>query len=134
MIDFYLQLNYDLVDLYRTDDWKSTISHKSELVIAYDNKIENKTLHSRIFYTLYIRLNDIGNRHLVYQLFTNQILVTKEYQSKPVPEDLIEAISKTNSSINNRQAIVQNNHSNNHNRKYFFLCSHEFVGTLRRAR
>ena len=29
-----LQLNYDLEDLYRTDDWKSTNSHKGELVIA----------------------------------------------------------------------------------------------------
>ena len=119
-----LQLNYNLEDLYRTDNWKSTNNHKGELVIAYDNKIGNKTLSPKIFYALYSKPNDIGNGHLIYRLSTDQILVTEEYQSVHVPEDLIEAISKTNSSdnkiqvihINNNQAIVQDDHSNNHNK------------------
>ena len=61
-----LQLNYNLEDPYRTIDWKSTNSHKGELVIAYNNKVGNKTLHPRVLYGLYIRPNDIGNRHLIY--------------------------------------------------------------------
>ena len=52
------------------------------------------------------------------------MIVTKEYQSVYVPEDLIEAISKTNSSdnkihaihFNNDQAIAQDDHSNKHNK------------------
>ena len=32
-----LQLNYDLEESYRTNDWKSTKRHKGELVIAYNN-------------------------------------------------------------------------------------------------
>ena len=124
LTNFELQLNYDLEDPYRTDDWKRTSSHKGELVIAYNNKVGNKTLHRRVYYVLYIRPNDIGNGHLIYRLSTDQILVTEEYQSVHVPEDLIEAISKTNSSdnkiqvihINNNQAIVQDDHSNNHNK------------------
>ena len=52
----------------------------------------------------------------------DQIVVTKEYQSVHVPADLIEAISKTKLSDNkiqvihfkNNQAIVQDDHSNNH--------------------
>ena len=48
----------------------------------------------------------------------DQILVTKEYQSVPVPEDLIKAISETDSYGNNNQAnrfdnnhpIIQNDH------------------------
>ena len=74
-----LQLNYDLEDPYRTNDWKSTNSHKGELVIAYDNKIGNKILCPRVLYALYIRLSDNGNGHLIYRLPTDQIFVTKEY-------------------------------------------------------
>ena len=81
LTDSELQLNYNLEDPYRTDDWKSTNSHKGELVIAYNNKVGNKTLYPRVFYTLYIKPNDIGNGYLMHRLSTNQILVTKEYQS-----------------------------------------------------
>ena len=104
-----LQLNYNLEDLYRTDDWKSTNSYKGKSVITYDNKVGNKTLHPRVFYALYIKPNGIGNGHLIYRSFMDQILVTKEYQSIYVPEDLIEAISKTNSSDNKIEAIHFNN-------------------------
>jgi len=72
---------------------------------------------------LYIRLNDDSNGHLIYRLSTDQILVTKEYKSVPVPEDLIKAISETDSSDNKIQvnhfdsnhSIVQDDHSNNNN-------------------
>ena len=63
--DLELQLKYDLEESYKTNDWKSTNSHNAELVITYDDKVGNKTLHSRVFYALYIRLNDIGNSHLI---------------------------------------------------------------------
>ena len=63
-----LQLSYDVEESYRTNDWKSTKSHDGELVIAYNDKVENKTLYPRIFYALYIRPNDIGNRHSIYKL------------------------------------------------------------------
>ena len=70
---------------------------------------------------MYIRPNEDGNRHLIYKLSKDQILVTKEYQSVPVPEDLIEAINETGSSDNKVQvnhvdsdhSIVQDDHSNN---------------------
>ena len=117
-------MSYDLEDPYRTNDWKSTNSHKGELVIAYNNKVGNKTLHPRILYALYIRPNDIGNEYLVYRLSTDQILVKREYQSVHASEDLIEPMSKTNSYDNKiqvilsiiDQAIVQNDYSNNHNK------------------
>ena len=37
-----LQLNYNSEDPYRTDNFKSTNSHKGELTIAYNNKVINK--------------------------------------------------------------------------------------------
>ena len=104
-----LQLNYGLEDLYKTDDWRSTNYHKGELVIAYNNKIGNKTLHPRVFYALYIKQNDIRNGYLIYRLSTDQILVTKEYQSVHGLEDLIEVISETNSSDKKIQVIHFNN-------------------------
>ena len=60
---------------------------------------------------------------MIYRLSTDQILVTKKYQSVPVPEDLIEAINKTDSSDNKIQvnyfdsdhSIVRDDHSNNNN-------------------
>lgn len=132
LLNSELQLNYDLEDLYRTNNWKSTNSHKGELVIAYDNKVGNKTLHPMVFYALYIRPNDIGNGHLIYRLSIDQILVTKEYRSVHVSEDLIEAISEVNSSdnniqaihFNNYQAIFQNDHSNNHNKNGHININH----------
>ena len=60
---------------------------------------------------------------MIYRLSTDQILVTKEYQLVvPVPEDLIETISGTDSSdnkikvnnVNSDHSIVQDDHSNNH--------------------
>ena len=54
LANYELQLNYDLEELYRTNDWKSTNSHNGELVIAYNNKVGNKTLHPRVFYALYL--------------------------------------------------------------------------------
>ena len=78
-------MNYDLEELYKTDDWKITKSHKGELVIPYDNKNGNKTLRPRVFYALYIKQNDIGNGYLIYRLSTDQILVTKKYQSVHIP-------------------------------------------------
>ena len=116
-------MNYDLEDQYRINDWKSTNSQKCELVIAYNNKVGNKTLHPMVFYALYIRLSDNGNGYLIYRLSTDQILITKEYQSVHVPEDVIEAISETKSydnkiqviHFNSNYAIVQGDHSSNHN-------------------
>ena len=88
-----LQLNYDLEGPHRTDEWKSTNNHKGELVIAYNNKGGNKTLRLRVFYALNSMPNNIGNRHLICRLSTDQILVTNKYQSVHMPEDLIEAKS-----------------------------------------
>ena len=82
---------------------KSTNSHESELVIAYNTNTGNNTLHPRIFYTLYIGPNDDSNGHLKYKLFIDQILATKKYQSVPVPEDLIEEINETDSYDNKFQ-------------------------------
>ena len=92
-----LQLNYDTKESYRTDDWKSTDSHNGELVIAYNDKVGNKTLHPRVFYALCIRPNYVGNGNLIYRLSTDQILITKDYQQVPVSDDLIETMNKTNS-------------------------------------
>ena len=125
LADSKLQLNYDLEEWYKTDDWKSTNSHKDKLVIAYDNKVGNRTLHPRVFYALYIRPNNIRHGHLIYRLSTYQILVTKEYQSVPVSDDLIEATKKTNSYDNRIKVMhlkedhstVQDDHSSKHNRE-----------------
>ena len=72
---------------------------------------------------MYVRPNDDDNGHLIYRLSTDHILVTKEYQSVPVPEDLIKAISETDSYDNKIQvnhfdrdhSIVNDDHSNNNN-------------------
>ena len=43
-----LQLSSDLEDPNTADDWKSTNSYKGELVIAYNTKAGNNTLHPSI--------------------------------------------------------------------------------------
>ena len=123
LADNKLQLSSDLEDLKKTNDQKSTNSHKSELVITYDTNAGNNALHPSIFYALYIGSNDDSNGHLIYKLYMNQILVTMEYQSVPVPEDLIKEVNETNSSDNkiyvdhfdNNYSLVRDNHSNNNN-------------------
>ena len=52
--DNELQLSSNLEDPNEADDWKSTNSHKGKLVIAYNTKAENNTLHQKVFYALYI--------------------------------------------------------------------------------
>ena len=76
-----LQSSSDLEDL----DRDSTNSHIGELIIAYDNKIKNKILCPRTFYTLYVKQNQEDNGHLVYRLDKDQIVVTKNYQTIPIP-------------------------------------------------
>ena len=49
LADSKLQLKYDLEESYRTNDWKSTNSHKGELVIAYDTNAGNNTLYQKKF-------------------------------------------------------------------------------------
>ena len=63
-----LQLNSDLEDPNEADDWKNTKSHKNKLVIAYNTKTGNNTLHPMIFYVLYIEPNDDCNGYLIYKL------------------------------------------------------------------
>ena len=82
--DNKLRSSSDLEEL----DWDITNNHKGELIIAYDNKIGNKILCPRTFYALYIELNQESNGNIVYSLDENQIVVTKNYQTAPVPEDL----------------------------------------------
>ena len=126
LVDSELQLNYNLEESYRTNEWKSTNSHNGELVIAYDNKVGNKALHPRVFHALYIKPNDIGEGHLIYRLSTDQVLITKDYPPVHVSDNLIEAMNKTNSYDNKIQVIhlkndhstVQDDHFNNHNEEY----------------
>ena len=66
-------MNSDLEDQNKANDQKSKNSYKGELVIAYNTKAQNNTLYLRVFYTLYIKPNDIRNDHLIYKLFTHQI-------------------------------------------------------------
>ena len=61
LADNELQSSSDLEDQNEAVDWKSRNSHKGELVVAYNNKVENRTLRPRIFYVLYVRPNDDGN-------------------------------------------------------------------------
>ena len=111
----------DPEDSNKFNDWKSTNSHKAELVIACNNKAGNNTLHPKVFYALYIEPNGDNNYHLIYKLSTDQILVTIKYQLVPIPEDLIETANKTESSDNKiqincfdiKQSVVRNNYSNN---------------------
>ena len=94
LADNKLQLSFDLEDLNEADDWKSTNSHRGELVITYNTKAGNNTICPRVFYTLYIEPNDDDNGHFIYKLSMDQILVTMKYQSVPVPEDLIKTMNK----------------------------------------
>ena len=129
LADNKIQSSSDLGEQNEAVDWKSTKGHKDELVVAYDNKVENRTLQPGVFYMLYVRPNNDGNGHLIYRLSTDQILVIKEYQSVPVPEDLIKATSETESYDNKNQTnrfganhpIVQDDHSNNNND---YVCIH----------
>ena len=96
-------MNYDLEGPYGIDDWKSTIYHKNELVIAYNNKARNNTLHSKVFYALYIKPKDDNNSHFIYDLSRDKIIVPINYQSAPLTEDLIEPMNRTESSNNKIQ-------------------------------
>ena len=96
-------MKYDLEDLYGTDDWKSTNCQKSELIIAYNNKARNNTLHPKVCYALYIEPNGDNNGHLIYDLSSDKIVVTMNYQSVLIPTDLFEPTNITESCNNKIQ-------------------------------
>ena len=86
-----LHLSSDLEDLHSNN----TNSRQGKLIIAYNNKIGNKALCPRTFYALYAKPNKEPNEHLIYRLDTNQLVVTKDYRTVPVPEDLDDTICET---------------------------------------
>ena len=96
-------MNYDLEAPYGTVDWKSTNCNKSELIIAYNIKARNNTLHRKVFYTLCIEPSNDNNSHLIYDLSTDKIVVSTNYLSVPIPADLFEPINRTESSNNKIQ-------------------------------
>ena len=91
LADNKLQLSSDLEDL----DWNSIDSHEGELITVYNNTVGNKTLRPRVFYALYVKPNEDNNGHLIYRLSTDQIVVTKDYRTVLVVEDLVDTTSKT---------------------------------------
>ena len=135
-----LQLSSNLEDL----NWNSTDSHKGELVIAYDNKVGNNTLHPRSFYALYVKPNENGTKHLIYRPSTNQMVFTKDYWTVPVPKDLVDTIWKTDLYDNKSQvddfdmihSIVHDGQSNNNDNDVHNpfsddnQCLHETVNTI----
>ena len=54
----------------------------------YYNEIGNTTICPRTFYALYDKPNQEGNVHMIYRLDKDQIVVTKDYWTVPVPEDI----------------------------------------------
>ena len=56
--------------------FKTPLCKMGGLVMAYDIKASNKTLHPRTFYALYLGLNDSGTGHSVFKLSTKQLLTT----------------------------------------------------------
>ena len=128
-----LHLNYDLEDQYGINDWKSTNCHKNKLIITYNNRARNNTLHPKVFYVLYIEPYDDNNGHLIYDLLRDKIVVTTNYQLVPVPADLFEPTNKTESSNNKIQvdhfdvkhSIVWMDYSNNNEYKNRSLNNNE---------
>ena len=67
--DNKLRSSYDLEYL----DWDITDNYKGELIITYINKMGNKILCPRKFYTLYVKSNQEGNSNIVYSIDENHI-------------------------------------------------------------
>ena len=59
-----------------------------ELVIAYNGKASNKTLHPRTLYALHIGPIDSDTGHLVFKISTEQLLTTPKCKLVPIPEDV----------------------------------------------
>ena len=104
LVDNEIQSRPQLEDPNETNDWKTTDNYQGELFMDYDTNTGNNTLRPRTFYVLYIGPNDNSIGHLIFKLSTKQISITINYQSVPVPDDLIEAINKIDS-INNKIQI-----------------------------
>ena len=70
LVENKLHPSHQLERQNEANDWKSADKHKSELVMAYNKNANNKTLHPRTFYALYIGPIDSGTSHLVFKLST----------------------------------------------------------------
>ena len=71
-----------------------TDQHEGELVMAYNVNTNNKTMHPRAFYALYIGWNESGTDHLVFKLSINQLLNTPKCEPVHMPENIIQAVNE----------------------------------------
>ena len=66
----------------------------SELILAYDVKLNNKTSKTRAFYALYIGPNDGSTDHSVFKLSTKTMIVTPRYKTILMPDDMIAVVNQ----------------------------------------
>ena len=85
------------------NSWTTTDKHEAELEMVYNKNASNKTLHPRIFYTLYIGPNDSGTSHLVFKLSTKHPFTTPKYKPVPISEDIIQAVNEMGTITNKIQ-------------------------------
>mgnify|MGYP005669607397 CR=1 FL=1 len=62
--------------------------------MVYNVTANNKSLHPRIFYALYIGPNDSSTGHLVFKLSMKQLITTPKCKPVPMPEDIIQAVNE----------------------------------------
>ena len=92
--------------IYKTDFYKTSLPCFSALLASY---------------ALCVKPNEEGNGYLIYRLSTDQIVVTKGYQTIPIPEDIVDTRCKSDPCENKSKvdhvdkiiSTVHNDQSNN---------------------
>ena len=74
--------------------FKTPLCKMGELVLAYNIKLDNKTLKPRTFYALYIGPNDGGIGHSVFKLSTKMMVVMPRCKPMPMPDNVIAVVTK----------------------------------------
>ena len=74
--------------------FKTPLCKIDEVVMAYDVTSSNKTTYSRALFALYIRPNDSGTGHIVFQLSTKRLVTTPKCKPKPMAEDIVKVVNE----------------------------------------
>ena len=86
--------------------FKTPLCKMGELVLEYDEKLNNKISKPRAFYALYIGPNDGGTGHSVFKLSTKATIIIPRCKPIPMPDNVIELVNQIGEDNGSLEGIV----------------------------
>ena len=74
--------------------FRTPLCNISKLVMACDVTVNNKIVHLRAFYALYIGQSNSSTNYIVLKLSIKKVVTTSKYKPKPMAEEIITIVDE----------------------------------------